>query len=80
VGAAGSVTGVDMTAPQLDVARRHASAWAEHLGYPAPNMRFINGRIEALGEAGITGTGAKMSALRACVFRGFRCACAVCAC
>ena len=55
MGAAGSVTGVDMTEPQLAVARKHADAWATHLGYPAPNMRFVQGRMEDLREAGIAG-------------------------
>jgi arsenite methyltransferase len=53
VGERGSVTGVDMTPPLLEVARKHADAWAAHLGYKAPNMRFLEGRIEALGDAGL---------------------------
>ena len=47
------MTGVDMTEPQLAVARAHAAEWAATLGYKAPNMRFVSGRIEALGQAGI---------------------------
>jgi SAM-dependent methyltransferase len=42
-----------MTDAQLDVARRHEAAWARELGYPAPNTRFVKGRIEYLDEAGI---------------------------
>ena len=42
-----------MTEPLLAVARAHATEWATTLGYKAPNMRFVSGRIEALGEAGI---------------------------
>ncbi len=53
VGEHGSVTGVDFTEPQLAVARAHAAEWATTLGYASPNMRFVSGRIEALGEAGI---------------------------
>ena len=53
MGESGSVTGVDMTENQLAVARLHAAEWATTLGYKAPNMRFVSGRIEALGEAGI---------------------------
>ena len=55
VGARGSVTGVDMTEAQLAVARKHADAWAKHLGYAQPNMRFVKGRMEDLREAGIAG-------------------------
>jgi hypothetical protein len=53
VGESGSVTGVDMTEQQLSVARGHAAEWATTLGYKAPKMRFVSGRIEALGEVGI---------------------------
>ena len=42
-----------MTVQQLAVARAHAAEWAATLGYAAPNMRFVSGRIEALAEAGI---------------------------
>ena len=44
-----------MTEAQLAVARAHAAEWAAHLGYAEPNMRFVAGRMEALGEAGIAG-------------------------
>ncbi len=40
-----------MTDAQLSVARAHAPEWARHLGYD--NMRFLHGRIEALGDAGV---------------------------
>ena len=54
VGPGGSVTGVDMTAAQLEVARRHADAYcSDALGYAAPNMRFVEGEIERLDAAGI---------------------------
>jgi arsenite methyltransferase len=54
VGASGSVTGVDMTLAQLDVARRHVDTYCKDtLGYKNPNMKFVEGRIEDLGAAGI---------------------------
>ena len=54
VGPNGTVTGVDMTKEQLDVARRHVDAYTRDvLGYPATNMRFVEGHIEDLKSAGI---------------------------
>lgn len=54
VGEAGSVTGVDMTPAQLAVARKHADEYCtQTLGYAQPNMRFVEGQIERLDEAGI---------------------------
>lgn len=54
VGPEGSVTGVDMTAEQLDVARGHADQYCTStLGYAAPNMRFVEGQIEFLDRAGV---------------------------
>ena len=53
VGAAGSVTGVDMTAEQLAVARAHADTYCNNtLGFKC-NMEFKEGYIEKLEEAGI---------------------------
>ena len=52
VGPSGSVTGVDFTEEQLAVARAHTSSWAHHLGYS--NLRFIQGRMERLDEAGVS--------------------------
>jgi len=46
VGPSGTVTGVDMTAAQLEVARRHTGAWAARLGYA--NLSFVEAQIEAL--------------------------------
>jgi arsenite methyltransferase len=44
VGEKGTVTGIDMTAEQLKVAREHASRYCtETLGYAKPNMQFIEG-------------------------------------
>jgi len=46
VGPEGHVHGVDMTAEQLELARRHAPAVAERFGYDAPNVTFHEGLIE----------------------------------
>ena len=54
VGPRGTVTGVDMTDAQLDVAKSHVEEYtANVLKYDAPNMRFVKGQIEYLDEAGI---------------------------
>lgn len=54
VGETGSVTGIDMTREQLDVASVHADAYCtQTLGYTSSNMRFVEGRIEDLASAGI---------------------------
>ena len=49
----GFVTGLDMTDEQLDVAKAHMEEYTAKLGYKAPNMKFIKGFIEKLGEAGV---------------------------
>lgn len=53
VGEFGSVTGVDMTEEQLELARKHVDAFTQVLGYQQPNMRFVKGHIEYLDKAGI---------------------------
>ncbi|GIL82518.1 hypothetical protein Vretifemale_11342 [Volvox reticuliferus] len=54
VGETGTVTGVDMTPAQLEVARSHCSSYCrDTLGYSRPNMNFIQGEIEYLDRAGI---------------------------
>jgi SAM-dependent methyltransferase len=50
VGPEGSVTGVDMTPEQLEVARRHEAWHAERFGYDRPNTRFLEGELERLDE------------------------------
>ncbi|MEL7128990.1 MAG: methyltransferase domain-containing protein [Pseudomonadota bacterium] len=50
VGENGHVTGVDMTAEQLAVARAHEAWHAEQFGYAAPNTRFIEGYLETLDD------------------------------
>ncbi len=53
VGEAGAVVGVDMTAAQLAVARRHRDYHARAFGYPRSNVEFLEGNIERLGDLGL---------------------------
>lgn len=53
VGPAGRVIGVDMTAEQLDVARRHKAYHAEQWGYAESNVTLLEGYIEDLAALGI---------------------------
>lgn len=53
VGESGSVTGLDMTAEQLEVAIAYADEYSKTLGYKKSNMRFLTGHIEYLDQAGI---------------------------
>jgi arsenite methyltransferase len=53
VGEQGRVIGLDMTGEQLAVARRHLGWHMNRFGYGQPNVHFIEGFIEDLGEAGI---------------------------
>lgn len=48
VGPAGKVIGVDMTAEQLEVARRNVDPIMKNLGYDTPNVEFQLGEIESL--------------------------------
>lgn len=50
-GPLGRVVGVDMTAEQLAVARRHLDFHARAFGYA--NVEFLEGDIQRLGEAGL---------------------------
>ena len=50
VGETGHVTGVDMTAEQLEVARKYEGWHAEKFGYAAPNTRMLEGYLEKLDE------------------------------
>ena len=53
VGEKGSVTGIDMTAEQLKVARQHAERYCkEILGYSKPNLQFVEGSKRTL-SAGV---------------------------
>ncbi len=53
VGEQGEIVGVDMTAAQLAVAERHQDYHAKRYGYARSNVRFVEGRIEALGTLGL---------------------------
>ncbi|MBV2262501.1 MAG: methyltransferase domain-containing protein [Thauera sp.] len=53
VGEHGEVVGVDMTAEQLAVARRHEDYHREAFGFARSNVRFLEGYIERLGELGL---------------------------
>jgi arsenite methyltransferase len=50
VGETGSVTGIDATAQQLEVARAHLDWHRERFGYDQSNVRFLEGDIERLGD------------------------------
>ncbi|KAJ2809054.1 hypothetical protein H4R20_000418 [Coemansia guatemalensis] len=52
VGPEGSVTGIDMTDEQLQVARDSIGEFEKTLGY-APKLRFVTGYIEELQKAGV---------------------------
>ena len=51
VGEHGSVTGVDATPAQLDIAERHRDWHRARFGHAASNVRFVEGDIEQLGDA-----------------------------
>ena len=53
VGEGGSVTGVDATPEQLEVANRHLEWHRERFGYARSNVSFIEGDIEQLASLGL---------------------------
>ena len=53
VGAQGEVIGVDMTDEQLAMANTHIDWHMKRFGYQRPNVRFLKGYIEKLGELGL---------------------------
>lgn len=53
VGEEGSVTGIDMTDEQLEIANRHVEWHREKFGFSQANVRFVKGNIQDLGAAGI---------------------------
>lgn len=53
VGPKGRVVGVDMTAQQLDVARRHQDWHTQRFGYSFSNVQFVEGYIEELDKLGL---------------------------
>ena len=50
VGQGGSVTGVDATQAQLDIANRHREWHRDRFGHAESNVRFVEGDIEKLGD------------------------------
>ena len=55
VGEHGSVTGVDATREQLDVATRHLDWHRDRFGYATGNVSFVAGDIEKLDTLGLPG-------------------------
>jgi len=54
VGQEGTVTGIDMTKEQLDVAKEHSQSFCKDvLGTSESNMRFVQGYIERIADAGV---------------------------
>ncbi|MDP1875055.1 methyltransferase domain-containing protein [Phenylobacterium sp.] len=52
-GPAGHVVGVDATAQQLEVARRHEAWHQARFGYPTSNVTFLDGDIARLEDLGL---------------------------
>ena len=53
VGESGSVTGIDMTDEQLEVANRHVEWHREKFGYKTSNVKFVKGNIQDLAASNI---------------------------
>uniref|UniRef100_A0A674I8E7 Arsenite methyltransferase n=1 Tax=Terrapene triunguis TaxID=2587831 RepID=A0A674I8E7_9SAUR len=53
VGEKGHVTGIDMTDAQVEVAKKHVDYHMKKFGYQVPNVDFIHGYMEKLGDAGL---------------------------
>ncbi|XP_055976828.1 LOW QUALITY PROTEIN: arsenite methyltransferase-like [Sorex fumeus] len=53
VGEKGRVTGIDMTEGQVELAKKYVDYHMEKYGFRTPNVTFVLGYIEKLGEAGI---------------------------
>ncbi|NXN09705.1 AS3MT methyltransferase, partial [Indicator maculatus] len=53
VGEQGHVTGIDMTKDQVELAKKHISYHMDKFGYQKPNVEFLQGYIEKLGDAGL---------------------------
>lgn len=52
-GPEGEIVGVDMTDEQLATARGHVAWHMQRFGYVRPNVRFLQGYIEQLGDLGL---------------------------
>ena len=50
VGEKGSVTGIDMTAEQLDVAQKHIDYHTKEFGYKTSNVHFVKGNLDSLDQ------------------------------
>jgi len=46
VGSSGTVIGIDMTDPQLEVANKYVDSFTKDMGYKRKNMKFVKGYIE----------------------------------
>lgn len=53
VGESGQVTGLDMTQEQLHVAQEYVEQFTRDMGYKSPNLKFLQGYIEFIEEAGV---------------------------
>ncbi|KAM6264797.1 arsenite methyltransferase [Spheniscus humboldti] len=53
VGERGHVTGIDMTEGQVEVAKKHIPYHMDKFGYQKPNVEFLQGYMEKLGDAGL---------------------------
>ena len=53
VGPEGQVVGVDMTDEQLEIAHSHIDWHMRAFGNARPNVKFLKGYIEKLGELGL---------------------------
>ncbi|XP_050194991.1 arsenite methyltransferase [Myiozetetes cayanensis] len=53
VGEQGHVTGIDMTEGQVEVAKKHIAYHMDKFGYQKPNVEFLHGYMEKLGDAGL---------------------------
>ncbi|XP_029466144.1 arsenite methyltransferase isoform X2 [Rhinatrema bivittatum] len=53
VGEKGHVTGIDMTDEQIEVAEKYIGYHMQKFGFQQPNVDFVHGYIEKLGDAGL---------------------------
>ncbi|XP_066047099.1 arsenite methyltransferase isoform X2 [Chamaea fasciata] len=53
VGEQGHITGIDMTEGQIEVAKKHIAYHMDKFGYRKPNVEFVHGYMEKLGDAGL---------------------------
>ncbi|KFP74815.1 Arsenite methyltransferase, partial [Apaloderma vittatum] len=53
VGEQGHITGIDLTEGQAEVAKKHIAYHMDKFGYRKPNVEFLQGYMEKLGDAGL---------------------------